>query len=606
MNRYLSTFIEQYDEPNGLIIIYYTGRGVYREDLGHLRLSASLKPTAKIVPSDYAHVNWNKSEEILRSDDLEADVLTILDTVCSGSPAKRDKGGTMVSLAENEKEDTRTFESFSAYEIDGMAVPGERSFTRVLIDALTALAKEFGDRSFTTFHLNQRILLDPRRSTGSHFWFRLQQHQRLIRLTPLKAEKGLELKSPLRLPPQGYLTLRLGLRDKSLNQEQIEFIARNLVESLSNKQLVGLRTVDWLEFKPARATYFSRAALALFVIGRWRKFVSKRREEKQLMKRTPSLSVVDTSYAQESGPLAFQEHALHHGQNWRSLLPDIPDAICDNLEYRDIFGSGLIWTCTPSKDTPMEQIPLTISGHPVVIPVEYHYPASAFTMPPPDPHHRFIDPSKEIDEDTVNEIFENFEHVLGFYLLINGMLQLIVPDDFDFEYALSHQPNEFGGLRVSHIPQSMTPTAERRDGSSSISVEQPSSLERPESLQKDTSPSAKPTQAPIQPHMTSSSSTSSAPEPGRRGPMDLKIGSMVQARVEGGEGTKATERFQGKIGLMTEANNHAFLVVSSHILTQALVATKSSRFPGIDWKDGVRVMVSNGGPWTEVRRKASS
>ncbi|KAH6982584.1 hypothetical protein EDB80DRAFT_691770 [Ilyonectria destructans] len=173
-------------------------------------------------------------------------------------------------------------------------------------------------------------------------------------------------------------------------------------------------------------------------------------------------------------------------------------------------------TCTPSKDTPVEEIPLTIGGHPVVIPVEYRYPASAFTMPPPDPHPHFIDPSIEIDEDTVNDIFEIFEDVLGFYLLINGMLQLIVPDDFDFQYALSHRRNEFGGARTSYIPEAMIPTAERReDRSSSTTFEQPLPIVPSETRQRnDMNQPASSSQPPIQPHTTSSSGATSTRRPG--------------------------------------------------------------------------------------------
>ncbi|KAH8683860.1 hypothetical protein BGZ61DRAFT_58783 [Ilyonectria robusta] len=280
-------------------------------------------------------------------------------------------------------------------------------------------------------------------------------------------------------------------------------------------------------------------------------------------------------------------------QDWTTSCPNLPEAISDNLEPRQVFGSGRVWTCTPSKNTPVDKIPLTIGGHPVVIPVPYYYPASAFSIPPPDPHPRFIDPSISLDEDTVNEIFNNFEHVLGFYLFINGMLQLIVPDEFDFQHALSHQPNGFGGLRVSYIPEAMIPTAERQGGPSSTVMEPPTTTPLPATQKNDTNPLKSSTQSVIQPQKTSSSSTNSSHKPARGGdPMNLKIGSMVQAAVEG---AKTTDRFQGKIGLITEANDQYYMAVSSHILTQALAAAKSDQFPGKDWKDSVRVIASNGG-----------
>ncbi|KAH7377264.1 hypothetical protein BKA66DRAFT_156482 [Pyrenochaeta sp. MPI-SDFR-AT-0127] len=277
----------------------------------------------------------------------------------------------------------------------------------------------------------------------------------------------------------------------------------------------------------------------------------------------------------------------------KSVQNDAPEIIKDDLEYRDVFGSGPVWTCTPSQDIQMEDIPLTISGHPVVVPVEYHYPASAFTVPPPDPHPHFIDSSSEVDEDTMNDIFRTFEGVLGFYLLINGMLQLIVPDDFDFEYGLSHQPNEFGGLRVSYIFQAIEPTAERQQGLSSTSLEQHSITEQSNVRQRVTeSSSPKQIQSQLQSTPTSSPSASINRTPGQANLMDLKIGSMVQARVKR---SKVTERFQGKIGVMTEAEGQYYLVVPSHILTKALTAAKSDRFPGENWKDHVMVTGCNGG-----------
>lgn len=289
-------------------------------------------------------------------------------------------------------------------------------------------------------------------------------------------------------------------------------------------------------------------------------------------------SEIDDSEGEKAG-----DDETRDWQDWTTSCPDLPEAISDSLEPRQVFGSGRIWTCTPSKNTPIDKIPLTIGGYPVVVPVAYYYPASAFSIPPPDPHPRFIDPSISLDEDTVNDIFNNFEHVLGFYLFINGMLQLIVPDEFDFQHALSHQPNFFGGLRVSYIPEAMIPTAERQEGPSSTVMEPPTTTPLPATV--------------IQPQKTGSSSTNSSHKPARGDPMNLKIGSMVQAVVEG---TKTTDRFQGKIGLITEANDQYYMVVSSHILTQALAAAKSDQFPGKDWKDSVRVIASNGGQ--EVRR----
>lgn len=273
-------------------------------------------------------------------------------------------------------------------------------------------------------------------------------------------------------------------------------------------------------------------------------------------------------------PETAQELSLH---NWKDLLPTMPEDISDNLELGESPGAGLVWSCTPSNGVSCNDIPLTILDRPVVIPVEHHSLASAYTMPPPDPHrHRFVDASKAIDEDTVNQVFNTYEGILGFYLLINGMLQLIVPDDFDHEYALSHRPNEFGGLRVSYIAQSMTPTADVAVAEPLVQSEDSSVTASVHSQKADISRT--PT---LSPQSTTMSSTAGS----------LEIGSTVQAVVEG---SKMRDRYQAKIGLMTMSKGQHFLVVPSHMLTQALGASKTKAFPGNNWKDAVTVRACNG------------
>lgn len=285
MNRYISAFVETHDGPNNLMIVYYTGHGVYREDAKHLELRGSINPRKRGFQND-ARANWNKAEESLISDDIEGDVLTILDTCYSSN------------LQKSGKEDTRTFELLSACAFDTTtASPGPNSFTRALIDALKELQNEYKDRSFTTFHLNQRILLNPkRRDTPSQLWFRLQHHERHIRLAPLKSEKERLRKPSLRRPPRGYLTLRFALRDDMLNQQQIEFLTKNLSNAFNNKSLIGLHRIDWLGLKPARTTHFGRAALAMFAIAQWKKHVQRARAERGAQRRVDEVKLpMDTS-----------------------------------------------------------------------------------------------------------------------------------------------------------------------------------------------------------------------------------------------------------------------------------------------------------------------
>lgn len=268
---------------------------------------------------------------------------------------------------------------------------------------------------------------------------------------------------------------------------------------------------------------------------------------------------------------------------------DLPEMIRDNLEYREVYGSGSVWTYTPSGDVSNEDLPLRISGHPVVIPVQYCHPAAAYTIPPPDPRQAFIDAAKDVGEDIVHDIFETYNNAIGFYLLINGMLQLIIPDKFDIEYALSHKPNEFGGLKVSYIRQSSVPTAEIQEETFSGSLQEPTNL----------SVAASQRTHPLHPlQVCDDANMSSEHVKNSDDLIDLKIGSMVHTCLKE---LQAASRFQGKIGLMTESQGHNHVVISTHILTQALTATKSNRFPCDQWKNSMVVVASSGG--REVRRE---
>src|SRR5687768_11173812 len=78
LNHHLTAFVNQHDGPNNLMIVYYTGHGVYREDHKYLELTASLNSAQKRGFRIEARANWDKAEECIRSEDVDGDVLTIL------------------------------------------------------------------------------------------------------------------------------------------------------------------------------------------------------------------------------------------------------------------------------------------------------------------------------------------------------------------------------------------------------------------------------------------------------------------------------------------------------------------------------------------------
>ncbi|KAF2634567.1 hypothetical protein P280DRAFT_474521, partial [Massarina eburnea CBS 473.64] len=266
LNLHLTEFVAKHDGPNNLLIVYYTGHGVFRDDHKHLDFMASLTKTPERGLNKVPKCNWNAAEDILRSDYVECDVLTILDT-CYAS-----------NLAKSGNEEGRVMELLSACAIDQTTSSGDNSFTRALIDALKQLLGENVDRAFSTHELNQLILRDIRRlDTPSQLWYRSQYTDRHILLAPLKLQE-----KPPSLPqlPRSYLTLRFALRQEMLGRVEIEYLTSSLAKAFHKKAPVGLRRVDWVGIKPARITPFERAALATYVIKKWRNIVKKEREQR--------------------------------------------------------------------------------------------------------------------------------------------------------------------------------------------------------------------------------------------------------------------------------------------------------------------------------------
>ncbi|UPX14577.1 uncharacterized protein EKO05_0005055 [Ascochyta rabiei] len=277
LHRRISTFAAENDGPNSLMIVYYTGNGVYRELENYLQLFASIVPVMGGGLKD-AHVNWQKAEKILRSEDIDADVLTILDTCyASNSMHNRSSGGNGYSEGKSTNS-SRRMELLSACPIDQTtASPGPWSFTRALIDTLRDLVRERGDKSFSTFYLNQRICMDVRRhETPSHLW-RLLPNDQSISLAPIGTSECLRASSP----PLAQLKLSFGLRDQSLNEKQVEFLAHCLTKALQNQTVVSVRKIDWLRLEPTPLFQFERWTVIIIALLRWKKAVLTKRGERQ-------------------------------------------------------------------------------------------------------------------------------------------------------------------------------------------------------------------------------------------------------------------------------------------------------------------------------------
>lgn len=238
---------------------------------------SSINPGRSKLFSD-ARINWNRIEDLLKDEDVDGDILTILDACYSSN---------IVTKQTEPVESKRRFQLMSACAINQTtASPGQYSFTRALIDALKDIVDTRGNKAFSTFHLLQRINMDQRRQDSpSVLWTRTgpDQHIRLAPLEDCKVAASLRaLSSSL---PRGQLTLRFNIRDESLNEEQIEYLATTLSTALHDKAIIGLRGIDWLGISAVPVHHLNRVALAMFVLVQWRKYVKKMRDRRNLKRK---------------------------------------------------------------------------------------------------------------------------------------------------------------------------------------------------------------------------------------------------------------------------------------------------------------------------------
>lgn len=237
-------------------------------------------------------------------------------------------------------------------------------------------------------------------------------------------------------------------------------------------------------------------------------------------------------------------------EEWDSVLHQLDENIRWDTQLTRTTQGYSCWTCTADSAS-ADSIPLTIANKAVVIPVRWHVPILPALSSPPDPHPRHISPLATLSEKTIDSILNTFDEALGFYLLINGDLQIIVENDYDIPYAACHKPNQFGGLKISYIFQSLTPTAAER--SANLPTSARASLDTPRKLPKQ--------QASARPSGQASGADTS----------DLAIGSPVRVVIDG---SKSKDRFEGRLGLRTRSDQGTFVTIPTHLVTMSLAASK--------------------------------
>jgi hypothetical protein len=248
------------------------------------------------------------------------------------------------------------------------------------------------------------------------------------------------------------------------------------------------------------------------------------------------------------------------------------------------------WIYTPSQNSNQYEIPLKVNGFPVVIPVHYGYPLTPILSPPPDPHPRIISPTEAIPDRTIEEIFALFSEAIGFYVLINGYLQIIVPDEFEYDRELAKYPDHFGGLKVSFIPLSIYPTTGRSEARSGSSVSELSQAEPNWTSDPSSSARTGPVSTLEEPRTESRTITMSN---SATRSFKLAHGSSFRAAVRD---SKTRERFEGKFGVLVSPladNSRRYVTVPTHVFTAAVEASKTTSLPSSNWYQSVKAVSVN-------------
>lgn len=292
----------------------------------------------------------------------------------------------------------------------------------------------------------------------------------------------------------------------------------------------------------------------------------------------PARDRTDSTLTLEYDPFALLVNsAINKPVIPSTLSAQLPEDLQNDVEFND-RGQGLsTFTCTPSASIPSDEIPLRIDGHPVVLPVEYKYPLTGMFSSPPDPHPLFMSPSSQLSDEDIHHILATFPACVGFYVLVNGFLQVIMPDDFDYEEGVPNFPTEFGGLKVSLIPETVCPTTGEASASNPTTTTT-STRTRFERIFGQSS---------AQSSVAGSSGRPSIDATG------ISVGSTIRAIVPG---SKSKQRFEGKIGVAITPRDDVskkYITIPTHLLTDAVIASKTMSLDSDTWRKDIKVCVAS-------------
>ena len=171
-------------------------------------------------------------------------------------------------------------------------------------------------------------------------------------------------------------------------------------------------------------------------------------------------------------------------------------------------------------------------------------------------------------------MFALFTEAIGFYVLINGDLQVIVPDDFDYEDGLSTLPCEFGGLKVSFIRQSLYPTGDYNPDNTSTSTP---------TIQQPSGPRAGARATAAVPSASIAMGTAVVEDSTATSSFKRNLGSSVRATIRD---IRLKNRYEGKVGMLvaeTGVHGKVYATVPTHIFTEAVSASKTIPLENANW-----------------------
>jgi hypothetical protein len=274
----LIDLIQETDGPQNLLIIYYVGLSVYNDLYGSLDLVPATRPDVAKSSLRDIRFNWGKTESLLDAEDIESDVLIIFDAPYYSHLAQKRESSLQSGPLENTRKNSKQLSVLAACTIDEkVQAPGDFSFTRTLIDVLLRLLKEHGTRPISTSRLHLEISKDERRRFSKPRIRYLSNNQPIF-LKPMPLGGG-RVSSYSVLPARGRLNLSLELRDRSLDKEQVDFLAKRLAETLRNQSLLGVRKIEWRGFEAVQTSFFGQLSVAMYALVRWRNITRRRRAE---------------------------------------------------------------------------------------------------------------------------------------------------------------------------------------------------------------------------------------------------------------------------------------------------------------------------------------